>query len=275
MYGTSLDDMISSSISRYFPPSISNSLRFFPESVFGNIEDKVIQETVASLVETGLAVLPMRIPNATIDLLRSNIIFHPSKTARSDALESELLAIPTIKSLWLDSILLQVAELYFDSTPILDFVYASRTVKFFDESEATKEHDAQQWHFDKDRIKFLKVFIYLTDVEKENGPHEFLQCPHRSPPGYDGRLTDEFVKKKYGDSLQILVLGPAGTVFIEDTHGLHRGTPVFGDPREVLQFEYCNSLFGEVYPRLPLDFFSFQFPNLVKHFPRLFHRFLP
>lgn len=274
-YGSAVDDLISSSIAIAFPPVIGSNHTMFSRSIFTGNDNFEFENAVTSLKERGLYVLKDKVPSKIIDALRSSIHYPPSSTARQEALESHLLGNSLVRSLWLDIFFLRVAESYFNSTPILDFVYASRSSKFSNETLKSKAHDAQLWHYDKDRIKFLKIFIYLTDVGEENGPHEFLIGSHRNTPGTDGRLTDEFVQSKYAGFEPVRVLGAAGTVFIEDTHGLHRGTPVLSNSRELLQLEYCNSLFGEELPKLELRDFALQFPNLVDKFPRLFYRFLP
>ena len=59
---------------------------------------------------------------------------------------------------------------------------------------------AQLFHFDMDRIRFLKVFIYLTDVGTENGPHVYVRGSHRSkPPAFfrDRRFSDAEVKRAF------------------------------------------------------------------------------
>jgi SAM-dependent methyltransferase len=274
-YGSAVDDRITSSIAVAFPPVIGHNDTMFSKSIFSGIDNIEFENAVTSLNERGLYVLKDKVPRKIINALRSTINYPPSSTSRQEALESDLLGNALVRSLWLDVFFLRVAESYFNSAPILDFVYASRSSKFSNETLRSKSHDAQLWHYDKDRIKFLKIFIYLTDVGEENGPHEFLPGSHRNPPGIDGRLTDEFVQSKYAGFEPVRVLGTAGTVFIEDTHGLHRGTPVLSNSRELLQLEYCNSLFGEEHPKFELRDFSLQFPNLVEKFPRLFYRFLP
>ena len=39
---------------------------------------------------------------------------------------------------------------------------------------------AQEFHFDLDSIKWLKFFIYLTDVEANTGPHIYVKGTHNS-----------------------------------------------------------------------------------------------
>ena len=41
-------------------------------------------------------------------------------------------------------------------------------------SDKVDEHAAQMFHFDMDRPKWLKFFIYINDVNEKNGPHFFI-----------------------------------------------------------------------------------------------------
>ena len=62
---------------------------------------------------------------------------------------------------------------------------------------------AQLYHFDMDRIRWIKFFINLTDVTAENGPHCFIAgsqqtCGiprHLLAKGYT-RLSDEPVRRE-------------------------------------------------------------------------------
>jgi hypothetical protein len=130
-------------------------------------------------------------------------------------------------------------------------------------------HAAQFFHFDMDRIKWLKIFVYLTDVLPENGPHSFVKGSHRSggiPPrlllrGYE-RLTDEEVRQCYSDDTCLALSAPRGSIIVEDTRGLHKGANVRGAPRLVLQLQLSNTLFGAKYPRARIT--RVQDPSLKK-----------
>lgn len=107
---------------------------------------------------------------------------------------------------------------------------------------------AELFHRDKDDWRFLKVFIYLTDVDQRSGPHVFVPRSH-AHRGLEfrrqRRYTDEEVSAFYGDGCQRVFLGPAGTTLIENTYGLHKGLPVQEGRRLMLQFTY--SLFPLLY----------------------------
>jgi hypothetical protein len=110
--------------------------------------------------------------------------------------------------------------------------------------------NAQQFHQDRDRLSFLKFFIYLTDVTPETGPHVYIRGSHRKIPFSlrpDGRKTDEDVKRAGLWNEVQEICGPAGTFMAVDTIGLHKGkTPESGD-RLALENEFATSLFGAEY----------------------------
>ena len=116
--------------------------------------------------------------------------------------------------------------------------------------------NAQLFHQDRDRLSFLKFFIYLTDVTPENGPHVYLKGSHRKIPRQlrgDGRKTDDAVRQSGLWENVVELTGPAGTIMAVDTIGLHKGkTPLTGD-RLALENEFSTSLFGMDYehPNFP------------------------
>ena len=110
--------------------------------------------------------------------------------------------------------------------------------------------NAQLFHQDRDRLSFLKFFIYLTDVTPETGPLVYLSGSHRDiPPSLrsDGRKDDTAVRAAglWGNVSEIV--GPAGSLMAVDTIGLHKGkTPIARD-RLALEIEFSTSLFGADY----------------------------
>ena len=48
---------------------------------------------------------------------------------------------------------------------------------------------AQEFHFDVDAFKFLKIFIYLSDVDSSSGAHQFYKSSHLAFPSTFPPLT--------------------------------------------------------------------------------------
>ena len=89
-------------------------------------------------------------------------------------------------------------------------------------------------------------------MDEDAGPHIFAAGSHnRDVLTEIRRFTDDEVEEAVGrDNIQRLC-GPAGTTFIENTYGLHRGLPPRIRPRLVFQPLY--SLRPVIYgPKRPL-----------------------
>ena len=98
------------------------------------------------------------------------------------------------------------------------------------------------WHRDRDGVKLVKFFIYLTDVNSNCGGHFFVIGSHNIKPLRfvpQFRYKDMKIKKYFGQDKIIEVLGEAGTCFMEDTTGFHRGSrPLENNVRSMLSFTY-------------------------------------
>jgi len=143
---------------------------------------------------------------------------------------------------------------------------------------------AQLYHFDMDRIRWLKFFFYLADVGPENGPHCFVAGSHNSDGipasfldrGYV-RIADEEVAATYGPERLIEFSGPRDTIIAEDTRGLQKGRSVLRGDRPVLEFEFSNSLFGATSPHGKSKikrFHASTAEQFVSSYPRMYENWL-
>jgi hypothetical protein len=152
-----------------------------------------------------------------------------------------------VRSLLLDQGLLRIAQAYLGSAPIIDII----TAWYSFPSDAPSHEAAQLFHFDLDRIRWLKVFFLLTDQDLETGAHIYVPGTQRDggidsrllSRGY-ARLQDDEVNEFHPRSTWKTMEGNAGVILLEDTRGLHKGTNLVRDHRLMLQFEYTQSLFG-------------------------------
>jgi len=126
-------------------------------------------------------------------------------------------------------------------------------------NKETLSHAAQMWHRDLDGLRVIKIFVHVNDVEPDGGPFEYKVGSHllslHAATINDGRLDDAWVQARYPGRTKMMT-GPAGTTFLVDTHGIHRGRPVKRGRRCVLQSLFSSSLFGAEFknqPRIPLD----------------------
>jgi hypothetical protein len=182
-------------------------------------------------------------------------LFDPAKplAVRYDYPVGALLNQADVQALLADPSLLALAQSYLGSRPRADVLSMWWHTNFHDRPDSEA---AQFYHFDLDRIKWLKVFIYLTDVGPQDGPHSFIEGSHRTGGIPDSllrrgyvRLSDDEVLGHYGAAREVRFAAPRGTVIVEDTRGLHKGNPVSGSSRLILQLQFSNWLFGGEYAK--------------------------
>ncbi|MFL5763684.1 MAG: phytanoyl-CoA dioxygenase family protein [Bacteroidia bacterium] len=165
----------------------------------------------------------------------------------------DLVNNPDIQALIMDPGLINVARNYLGSEPVFDFPAMWWSTCFL--KEASSEA-AQLYHFDMDRVKWLKIFIYLNDVTMENGPHSYIRGSHAvgAKPahllkrGY-ARISDEELAPHYKKDDFITICAEAGSVFAGDTKCWHKGNPLKKGHRLALEFEYTTCMFGSAYPK--------------------------
>lgn len=116
--------------------------------------------------------------------------------------------------------------------------------------EYASDNAAQQWHYDIDSHRWLKVFIYLNDVSEYNGPHAAKLGTHLPGSkhqtllnkGYS-RISDIEINSLQKEEATIFK-GLAGTTIIADTKCYHRGTPLQAGERKILTLLFTTSQYG-------------------------------
>lgn len=297
--GGASNDFIHGFIARANPP-----LPLAPQGVLGSPGSAELAGIKQALDQKGYYVFPQRLPDALCDRLldftlrqESTVRVKPADgTAprpilaryererplgvRYDFTEQDILKSSEAQKLMADTSLLAVAQAYLGCEPILDLIACWWHTAY----SAQPDKDAAQFfHFDMDRIKWLKFFFYITDVGPDNGPHTFVAGSHRTK-GIPGslldkgmtRLTDDEVARCYAKEDFIEFTGPRGTIIAEDTRGLHKGKHVRTGDRLVFQLEFSDSLFGHDYPGLnPEPFLDARMEAMAKTHPRIFSRYFP
>ena len=188
--------------------------------------------------------------------------------------QSVLLSCPEIVDLVFDPRLLAIAQDFLGAPPIHTQVTSWWSVGYSDSYEYVSA-GAQRYHQDRDYIKFVKLFFYLTDVDDDSGPHQFIAGSNVdyaavSNKGYRSskRLQSDFLHTKYDSERFHTFTAPRGTVLVEDTSGFHRGAPVKSGHRLLLQVEFVSTRYSSresVLSKRALD----QLPPEMRKFDRL------
>ena len=161
---------------------------------------------------------------------------------------NELLQNETIFKLIFDKNIYKIAKGYFKSNPIFNNVALWWSTII----EKDEVHDAAQaFHFDYDGIKTLKLFVYLTDVEDENGPHVYIKKTHLSNKKPSEllkknyvRIEDNEVFKYYDKSELTKIKGKKGTIILGDTSCFHKGQKLEKGNRLVFDIQFTSAIFG-------------------------------
>lgn len=244
------------------------------DDVFGALATAELQATIERLRVDGFAILPQRVPPATIERLRRFAETTPgeawdaagnvtplrvydradTRVAKLQLYTRDLVNQPDIQDLAGDPALVGIVQAYLGCAPLLDTINMWWSTPH---SERPSDEIAQTFHFDLDRLRWLKVFIYLTDVDQHRGPHVFVRGSHRRD-GRDAqlvsrgyvRIADEEIVARHGAERLVEICGFAGTVLIEDTSGFHKGVlPGAGD-RLMLELQFSCAGFGANYERM-------------------------
>ena len=105
----------------------------------------------------------------------------------------------------------------------------------FLDTQKTKRTNAQNWHRDRDDVKIIKIFLYLNDIDSNNGATEYIPYS-RKKEKYDhlakfsyGNIAPWKVYPKIDENKDIdkndivKFTGNKGSLYFVDTTGMHRG----------------------------------------------------
>lgn len=214
--------------------------------------DKKLDHDIVSRLSEFAKSIPAITPYSKIELPSVNLEHPTSEIYRLN--KDYIVCNEDVQRLIMDPILIEVARNYLKVEPIFDYPAMWWNTAFLDtpSSEA-----AQLYHFDMERIKWLKIFIYLTDVDDQKGPHCYIEGTHKvgakpielMKKGY-ARIEDHEIQPYYEEKKFKKILAPAGSFFAGDTKCWHKGTNVLSGYRLVLELNYTSSLFGANHPLL-------------------------
>lgn len=236
---------------------------------FGEIGPSDFDAIQKELDEQGYVVLPWRLTQPWVDALvgEAGKFGYTLRDAASDEREIKNRKIdpaspPKCVAAYAKSTDLEASQLFndFSNDPLL-VQLASRHMNasaspiglslwYSFASGAASSEAAQLFHYDLDTLRWLKVFVYLTDVGPDNGPHEYVPASHK--PGAKpqalmdreyARLEDEEIDQHCPQGRKS-ICGPRGTVIIGDTSCFHKGTAVTADYRLIFSPIYAASRVG-------------------------------
>lgn len=146
----------------------------------------------------------------------------------------DIVNAPYLFQLANDPRVLDIAAAFLGCKPTLG--YLATWWSYYTENGAQQ---AEQFHRDVDDWRFLKLFVYLTDVGTKNGPHVYVTHSSASAKLTEiRRFDDAEVVAAFGQNNVLELTGRAGEGFFEDTYGIHKGQPVQEERRLIFQAVY-------------------------------------
>lgn len=163
-----------------------------------------------------------------------NLSTVPEETHVANFYGHDLMQIPEIAEIASDPLILNIASEFLGCKPTLSSVNMWKSLEGRENAQA-----AQNFHRDVDDYKFIKVFVYLSDVDMESGPHVYVESSSQSKEFRRvGRFRDDEIESVFGKEKVKYFTEPCGSVFMVDTFGIHKGLLPKGKNRLLLQFEY-------------------------------------
>lgn len=128
--------------------------------------------------------------------------------------------------------ILQIAKQYLGAEPILwlsqlrwSFGNASQKRQMLPSLYPEPvQYDGDAFHYDALDFKSLTIFIYLTDVGSDSGPHVVVERTHKTKSLSDiwrNIISDVDAERRFSDRIK-MILGPKGTVLFEETSSYHK-----------------------------------------------------
>ena len=236
-------------------------------SILGTFDSAKVQRIADQIRRDGFYAFEQRVPSTLCDeivvaarAIKARVgrnpddpkpmsTFDPANPVGSvyDIPEANIWRIQAYQRLIADPLFVNLSQAYFGAASALKQANLWWSAAL---DGAPDTNAAQLFHFDFDPAPiWLKIFIYLTDVTSENGPHVFVKGSHRLCQakarelllrGYE-RISDNDIAAAYGRDNIIEISGAKGTVLVVDTIGFHKGKAPATGYRLLAQLEYANS----------------------------------
>lgn len=157
----------------------------------------------------------------------------PANATITDLALEDVLSCPLVLALANSRRTLAIAADYLGCLPVISSIGIRWSFP------GKTHHDTERFHRDPDDWRFVKLFVYLSDVDADSGAHLFVRGTHLEAGTLRARTYSRAeVEARYGKDRIVQVAGPAGTTFFADTHGVHAGPAPMSKPRLALEIGY-------------------------------------
>jgi hypothetical protein len=151
---------------------------------------------------------------------------------------------PAVRAVVEDPVLRAIVRGYlrYEPTRVLPLLTWSFASDFTDEERRTLKHHVIDYHYDVGGYNFVYASFYIRDTDRHSGAHVMMKRSHVGKPlsmllGSAVAPASE-VHRRFGQDNEIMIEGPAGTGFVQDTSCYHRATPPTQRDRLLLQVRF-------------------------------------
>jgi len=186
--------------------------------------------------------------------------------------QKDIVNIKEVQQIITDPTILSICQQYLDTIPIIFQTNSWWSCKY------NIKDGTHSFHQDFEDIKFIKIFLYLNDINNDNGPHVYakksrnnLKLPNNKYKA-STRVTDKFVSNNYEVNE---ITGKKGTLLFVDTNGFHKGKKLTNGHRILVQLEYGASCMYEQIsiPKHKVNHTSNEVKNFMNKYDKVYHKY--
>jgi hypothetical protein len=145
-----------------------------------------------------------------------------------------------------DPVLRQAVRQYLGHEPrrIVTILHWSFASDITDEERRRLKHVVTDYHYDVGGFNFVYASFYITDTDRNSGAHVMMKRSHNRKPLRmllgSATASEADVRRQFGIENEIVIEGPAGLGFVQDTSCYHRATPPTQRDRLMLAIRFIN-----------------------------------
>jgi len=196
-----------------------NHNQALPRNQSSLFEELDVDATVRTLEQNGYSP-GIQVPDSQIEQILSF-----SRSSNKKKFRNPHLTCDSIRQITHDPKIIEVASQYLGAEPVLyqtDLYWTLPPVN--EEKRLGMIVQKSRFHYDVGDFRSLAVFIYLTDVTDECGPHVVIEATHRTKSAWrllSRILSDQTAERQFGDRIRVIT-GQRGTGFFEDLTCYHK-----------------------------------------------------
>jgi hypothetical protein len=153
---------------------------------------------------------------------------------------------PAVRAVVDDPVLRAIVRRYLGHEPrqVMTILHWSFASDIADDERRRLKHHVIDYHYDIGGFNFVYASFYITDTDRNSGAHVMMKRSHNRKPLRmllgSAQASEAEVRKQFGVENEIVIEGPAGLGFVQDTSCYHRATPPIQRDRLMLAVRFIN-----------------------------------